>query len=207
MECKSNHLQNHINWNILIKWEQNTFDKNYIIFCVSILNQYSWHAWYGPSFKRYWYFKCLNCPNVQIWLSYKQVLSKSWNKWVLTLLHRWQLAHVGISAQIVFRFESILWRWFPSLGGTSCMAGGSLFWVGRAINTKASSSTGCLNAIIPQRTNCSYVINAPVNGGCKTSPGGEFGHRQHTEGSGGLLAICICICIYIYIYICLCIWS
>ena len=79
------------------------------------------------------------------------------------------------------------------------MAGGSLFWVGRAINTKASSSTGCLNAIIPQRTNCSYVINAPVNGGCKTSPGGEFGHRQHTEGSGGLLAICICICICIFL--------
>ena len=66
MECKSNHLQNQMNWNILIKWVQNTFGKNYIIFCVSILNQYSWHAWYGPSFNRNCYFKCLNCPNMAL---------------------------------------------------------------------------------------------------------------------------------------------
>ena len=39
-----------------------------------------------------------------------------------------------------------------------------------AINIKASWRPPTpANAIIPQRTNCSYVINAAVNGGCKTS--------------------------------------
>ena len=81
--------------------------------------------------------------------------------------------------------ESTLWHFSEvfTLDEGGCIAQ-SLFWIRR---NKYKGQLGTLllpadDAIIPQRTNCSYVINAAGNGGCKTSQSrGGIGHWQHTE--------------------------